>query len=430
MTDIPQPQGRRLDSWKEIAEYLGRNQRTAMRWADSDGLPVRRIGNTKRRAVFAYPSEIDDWLARQALATAPRVEETPDVIPVAAADPSRAPGQMRWLVGSLALLASVAALTLVAVKLRASSPSLVTARLDGAILAGFDGLGIERFRVTVPPQPGLVSERAVRVADLDGDGRGEVIATLRTQGPSGHGQGFVEAFDQSGRVRWKATLNDRQTFGATEYGPAWYPDDMITFGAGAATRIAVAFHHHTWWPDIVSMFDAKGRRVGRFVNQGWIYDLNMTEDRKFLLAAGVSNAFGGSILAVLDADHIDGSSPEEGGVLPHCRDCPAGAPRAYIVVPWTDVARPADSPQPAVQVFPSGQIELQSSQRIDSSRAATIVTLSPSFEVVSHGVSDAYAETHARLEREGLLDHTAAACPSVRAPIRIWTPEGGWRDAK
>jgi hypothetical protein len=55
-------QGLRLDSWKAIADYLGRNVRTVTRWADERGLPIHRVPGGKRRAVFAYKDEIDAWL--------------------------------------------------------------------------------------------------------------------------------------------------------------------------------------------------------------------------------------------------------------------------------------------------------------------------------------------------------------------------------
>lgn len=51
----------RLDSWKDIASYLGRDVRTVMRWQEK-GLPVHRVPGGKRQAVFAYPAEIDNWL--------------------------------------------------------------------------------------------------------------------------------------------------------------------------------------------------------------------------------------------------------------------------------------------------------------------------------------------------------------------------------
>ena len=52
----------RLDSWKEIAGYLGRDVRTVMRWEGEKHLPVHRVPGGKRRAVFAYKDEIDVWL--------------------------------------------------------------------------------------------------------------------------------------------------------------------------------------------------------------------------------------------------------------------------------------------------------------------------------------------------------------------------------
>lgn len=52
----------RLDSWKEIAGYLGRDVRTVIRWEKDKGLPVHRVPGGKRHAVFAYVVEIDAWL--------------------------------------------------------------------------------------------------------------------------------------------------------------------------------------------------------------------------------------------------------------------------------------------------------------------------------------------------------------------------------
>lgn len=50
----------RLDSWKEIADYLKRGVRTAQRWEAEASLPVHRI-SPDRGVVFAYRSELDAW---------------------------------------------------------------------------------------------------------------------------------------------------------------------------------------------------------------------------------------------------------------------------------------------------------------------------------------------------------------------------------
>jgi hypothetical protein len=50
-----------LNSWKEIATYLGRGVRTAQRW-EKYGLPVRRLAPGPRASVIADAREIDRWI--------------------------------------------------------------------------------------------------------------------------------------------------------------------------------------------------------------------------------------------------------------------------------------------------------------------------------------------------------------------------------
>jgi hypothetical protein len=52
----------KLETWKEIANYVGRDLRTVMRWEKERGLPVHCIPGGGRRAVYAFRSEIDAWL--------------------------------------------------------------------------------------------------------------------------------------------------------------------------------------------------------------------------------------------------------------------------------------------------------------------------------------------------------------------------------
>ncbi len=104
----------RLDSWKEIADYLGRDVRTVSRWEKEKNLPVHRVPGGKRQAVFAFRNEIDAWLrtqpseptdsefARPATATAP--------LPTT---PANGTSQWRRLVWPSAVLLVVLALGLV-----------------------------------------------------------------------------------------------------------------------------------------------------------------------------------------------------------------------------------------------------------------------------------------------------------------------------
>jgi tetratricopeptide (TPR) repeat protein len=55
-------QEKTLVSWKEIASFLDRAERTVRRWEHERGLPVHRVPGGERGGVFAYPSELADWL--------------------------------------------------------------------------------------------------------------------------------------------------------------------------------------------------------------------------------------------------------------------------------------------------------------------------------------------------------------------------------
>jgi tetratricopeptide (TPR) repeat protein len=66
---------RRLDSWKEIALFFGRDERTVKRWEKERGLPVYRVPGSTRGGVFAYADELDRWLQGSAVDEAPSAVE-------------------------------------------------------------------------------------------------------------------------------------------------------------------------------------------------------------------------------------------------------------------------------------------------------------------------------------------------------------------
>ncbi len=55
-------QEKTLFSWKEIAAFLNRAERTVKRWERERGLPVHRVPGGERGGVFAYSDELADWL--------------------------------------------------------------------------------------------------------------------------------------------------------------------------------------------------------------------------------------------------------------------------------------------------------------------------------------------------------------------------------
>ena len=57
------PDDQRLDGWKAIANFLGRERTTAIRWANERGLPVHRIPGGRTGTVYALRAELNAWLS-------------------------------------------------------------------------------------------------------------------------------------------------------------------------------------------------------------------------------------------------------------------------------------------------------------------------------------------------------------------------------
>src|SRR5438034_755012 len=63
-----------LNSWKEIAAYLGRGVRTVQRWERDLGLPVHRIGKGKRSPVYATVTDLNFWISTTEAVRAPKLQ--------------------------------------------------------------------------------------------------------------------------------------------------------------------------------------------------------------------------------------------------------------------------------------------------------------------------------------------------------------------
>lgn len=105
----------RLDSWKEIAAYLGRDVTTVQRWEKREAMPVHRHLHDKRGSVYALASELDAWLQgrRRGLGEEQgekeQKPEAPEPSALAEGDPGTGatPWARRWLVVAAPVLLGV-----------------------------------------------------------------------------------------------------------------------------------------------------------------------------------------------------------------------------------------------------------------------------------------------------------------------------------
>lgn len=141
---------KRLDSWKEIADYLGRDRRTVTRWEKERGLPVHRIPGQKRAVVYAWPFEIDSWLDSNAAQVSgvdgsTEALSVPPPSPVAAASVRNSRSRRPWLIAAVC-----AACLVVAAGFLVSSGEPVRPRLGKPVQITSNGREIDFVAIGGP----------------------------------------------------------------------------------------------------------------------------------------------------------------------------------------------------------------------------------------------------------------------------------------
>jgi Tol biopolymer transport system component len=109
--------GDRLDSWKEIATYLGRDVTTVQRWEKREGMPVRRHQHDKMGSVYAFRAELDAWTHSRNPQAAQENEKSTASAQLPAPPPASATStpQTRWR--SILLLIAAAVVLAIAASL-------------------------------------------------------------------------------------------------------------------------------------------------------------------------------------------------------------------------------------------------------------------------------------------------------------------------
>ncbi len=458
------PQPRKLDGWKAIADYLGRDERTALRWHKERGMPVHHVPGGKGSTVFAFDDELDAWLTKPAPLRPSKAAAEPH--PAVVADdeppaekvetpPSAGPKRywasrgVAWTVGtSLLTVMGVLAVQQLTPLDRAGIPERVEVRdktlvaLDRsqAVVWSYDLTQDMRDHnssaalLTVP----LSAGEPTRSIDFDRDGENEIIAVVQfiTSG-STNGPVFdvVYCFSSEGRVVWRSSAKTTLTFADGRFDGPWRIRDWIAVSDRKGVSLWATFIHHTWWPSFVVALDYAGQPKIQFVNRGHLTSLATVQDDEgsWVFAAGAHNEFSAAAVAVLDADGAPAVARLTSGQALLCDTCPTGDPERYYVFPRSELNQLTGSPVNypySLLVTDENRIEVSIREVSDTpTPLRTIYRLSHS-ALESVAMSDPYWETHRRFELEGKLTHSSETCPErlQGKTVKIWQPGTGWKD--
>jgi hypothetical protein len=431
------PQTRqRLDSWKAIAEYLQRDVATVARWEKGLGLPVRRVAGTGR-SVFAYTSEIDEWLRTNrpngdSDAPLPPSTEASAAPASPASKPSRAAfGLWSWLGLSAAVLALVAALW---IRPRTTAAEDLRVELTDTGVVARDSLGKETWRHSFPgngttylplASPGRTQIVAAAPA-------GVYFATGYRANPQGNEirGGELTFLNSRGQGQRSFAFDDRVTVNGAPYEGPWAMTAFAVNEANGTRRVAVSAHHYTWDPGLVTILDDRWQRHGTFVHAGWVEQLRwITPER--LLIGGFSNARDGGMIALLDPGALDGQGPEMAGSRHYCDSCGSDRPLRMFVFPRTEINLASGARFNRVLLDGVGDrvIARTVEMTMSDGDAVAVYEFTPSLDLVSARFGERYWDMHRTLESEGRLTHSREQCPDREGPRQFleWTPATGWR---
>jgi hypothetical protein len=449
MTD-PLPPAAELNTWQEIAAYLGISVREAQNREKSDGMPVRRMAGKKAR-VWAYRGELDAWKA--SILTPPRnasVTSASEAVPSApAVDDLRiddgVPGppshrlKRRALLGGIGSVA--AAVALGAVRLLRSSGSPLRAGLVGDTLFAWDGAGREIWKHAFAAplhdrknDNGMlrIPGRQTQIADLHGDGVAQVLFAAKFSPEAGASSDELYCFSSKGKLQWRYKPDIAVRFGDTTFSGPWHISDML-IAPGPLRRkvIWLALEHHNWRPGAILALDPESRATLKFVNAGHIYALGWTSDggRNFIVGAGVNNEYACAALAVLDEDVAPSCSPQTRGTRFECLGGPTGEVGRYLLFPPSELTAASNNPyNPAISIEKVNGEFLVGTSEIPGETGGAIYRLSDKIDPIDVTFDNSWAAHHRRLSKEGKLDHDLRTCPHLRQPARArqWEPKSGW----
>jgi TolB-like protein/Flp pilus assembly protein TadD len=193
-----------LDSWKEIASYLRRTEKTCRKWEKELGLPIHRLDGTPKASVFAYLEELDRWL-EDTLKSKTGIRSSDRVIPERRSSTSKeftVTFRKRWLL--IPILFVVLVVAVVSIRfLKQGKPAATSQEKNMLVVLPFENLGLPEDEYFADGITTEITSRLAALHELGVISRSSTIRYKKTEKTIKEiGEELGVDFVLEGTVRW------------------------------------------------------------------------------------------------------------------------------------------------------------------------------------------------------------------------------------
>jgi hypothetical protein len=261
--------------------------------------------------------------------------------------------------------------------------------------------------------------RQVSFADLDADGRTEMLFVYRPLSESSSGNALY-CFSDHGRELWRHQTARTVSTPSETYAPPFLAQLVLALPPGRDGRRNVLYvsHHLSYFPAQAVLLSPEGRVLGEYWHSGHLILAEAAQleglETPAILLAGISNSYRTTALIALDPDNMRCASDEtehpDYQLDPPGRDCEL----ARILFPRTCINRTFEPySHPNALVVQRDLIQIGTSEHDSRPGSNAVFYLDRQLALRSAEVIDQFLTYHRELEAARQLDH-----PFTEAELR------------
>lgn len=403
---------RELNSWKEIANFLGVSERTAQKWEEERGLPIKRLPGVKGR-VTTTAAALETWKKSN-------LKKIPWHANVRF---------LRFYAGAATLLIAI----LLGIQItryfaghRTGPPAQYQVESNALIVKDTHGKEVWRWLFERPFQASAYMnpsyEETSRKAwfgslRLDKPDTNTLFvyypAIADTKGSS------LYSFSSTGQKEWDFIPGKEIEDGKGRYKPFFVITDFhvtpltTLIRGGERNKILITSHHFDQDPNQFAILDDRGTLTAEYWHAGYLThmetaDLNGDGIEEILLA-GVNNGYHSVILLELDPRNVQGAFQQEADDPLQLKDFPRGTEMRAVLFPRSCIAMKMQYNNLAQLVATKDTVEIVTFERATPILSAEIrYIMNRNLDLKDVQVSDEFIRVHREMESHGELNHRYA----------------------